>query len=156
MKAKAETNLSFSLSALFISLLLLSASCEKEDPAPSPEEMFSNIAITGAQEAPNPVTTNASGTFNGTFNKNTKILTYTISYSGITPTAMHFHKGAPGTAPASNVVLPITTAPSPISSSTPALTAEQEADLVAGNWYVNIHSQANPGGEIRGQLIRSN
>lgn len=156
MKAKSKTNLFFSLPALLLSLLLFSAGCDKDDPAPSPEVMFTNIALTGAQEAPNPVTTNASGTFNGTFNKNTKVLTYTLTYSGITPTAMHFHKGAAGTAPPSNVVLPITNGPSPISGTTPALTAEQETDLLAGNWYVNIHSQANPGGEIRGQLNRSN
>jgi hypothetical protein len=153
MKAKSQTNVFFGLAALFISLLLLSGSCKKEKADPSTEILFSNIAITGAQEAPNPVSTNASGTFNGTFDTDTKVLTYTISYSGLTPTAMHFHKGAVGVA--GPVVIPISNAASPISGSTPALTAEQETDLLAGNWYVNIHSQAYPGGEIRGQLIRA-
>jgi hypothetical protein len=30
----------------------------------------------------------------------------------------------------------------------------QVADLMAGNWYVNVHTAANPGGEIRGQLAK--
>ena len=33
------------------------------------------------------------------------------------------------------------------------LTAAQVADLMAGKWYVNIHTAANKGGEIRGQLM---
>jgi len=32
------------------------------------------------------------------------------------------------------------------------LTAPQIADLEAGKWYVNVHTAANPGGEIRGQV----
>ena len=34
-----------------------------------------------------------------------------------------------------------------------ALTGPQQADLIAGLWYINIHSQAFPGGEIRGQVL---
>jgi hypothetical protein len=33
------------------------------------------------------------------------------------------------------------------------LTAAQAADLLAGKWYVNLHTAANPGGELRGQVI---
>ena len=33
------------------------------------------------------------------------------------------------------------------------LTDAQAADLMAGRWYVNIHTAANPNGEIRGQLL---
>ena len=35
------------------------------------------------------------------------------------------------------------------------LTDAQAADLMNGQWYVNIHTKANPGGEIRGQLVKS-
>jgi len=36
---------------------------------------------------------------------------------------------------------------------TAVLTDAQIADLTAGKWYANIHTQANPGGEIRGQVV---
>ena len=34
------------------------------------------------------------------------------------------------------------------------LTDAQIADLVAGKWYFNIHTAANPGGEVRGQVTK--
>jgi hypothetical protein len=113
-----------------------------------------DIAITGSQQSPNKITTNAYGSFSGMYNKKKKILTYTISFHGIAPTAMHFHKGEAGVA--GPVEIPITVNTNPVAGSTAALTNEQEKDLLAGHWYINIHSNANPGGEIRGQLIQSN
>jgi hypothetical protein len=41
--------------------------------------------------------------------------------------------------------------PSPIKGKE-VLTPEQMADLQSGKWYFNVHTKANPGGEIRGQL----
>jgi hypothetical protein len=43
---------------------------------------------------------------------------------------------------------------SPIKGSA-TLTDAQIAQLEAGKWYVNIHTDANKGGEIRGQLVRA-
>jgi CHRD domain len=45
-----------------------------------------------------------------------------------------------------------TTVPNPIEGQA-TLTEEQAQQLMAGEWYVNGHTQANPNGEIRGQLI---
>ena len=42
--------------------------------------------------------------------------------------------------------------PNPIKGSA-TLTPEQAQQFTAGEWYVNVHTQANPGGEIRGQVI---
>jgi CHRD domain len=93
----------------------------------------------------------AQGTVTGKFNNSTKILTLQISYLGLTPTAWHIHKGAAGVA--GPVVLDLgKTFGSPFSFTTSALTTEQEADLKAGLYYVNIHTAAAPSGEIRGQL----
>ena len=44
---------------------------------------------------------------------------------------------------------------SPVTA-TATLTDAQMADLEAGKWYVNVHTPANKGGEIRGQVIRTN
>jgi hypothetical protein len=151
MKASLISSTSHIFSMLLVSILLVTGGCKKEDESMTNTVMFNNIALTGAQEA-QPVTTNATGTFDGTYNRDTKILTYTLTYSGVNPTGMHFHKGPLGVA--GPVVIPITVSASPLSAQTPALTAEQEADLLAGNWYVNVHSQEYPAGEIRGQLVR--
>ncbi len=82
----------------------------------------------------------------------TKILTITTTYSGVTATAGHIHKAAVGVN--GGVIFPFTNLASPINLTTPPLDAAQEADLMAELYYVNIHSAAFPGGEIRGQLIK--
>ncbi len=68
-------------------------------------------------------------------------------------TAGHFHGPAePGKN--AGVVVPFTSvATSPIEGSA-TLTDAQAADLVAGKYYVNIHTDANKGGEIRGQVTK--
>lgn len=153
MKTLFKSSTSRIFYALAVSAMLVASGCKEDDPDPDPSEVkFNSIAITGTQEAPEPITTDASGTFDGTYDRDTNIITYTITFTNITPTAMHFHKGAPGVAGGVEIPIPGTT--SPIKGSTPALTDAQEADLLAGNWYVNIHSQEHPSGEIRGQLVQ--
>ena len=116
-----------------------------------------NIAFTatlnGANERPNPVASAATGSSIASYNVSTKILSITTNYTGLTPTAGHLHTGAP------NVSGPVTfgfPAPltSPIVFNTPVLTATQESDLLQNLYYVNLHTPAFPGGEIRGQLIK--
>ena len=80
-------------------------------------------------------------------------LKWTVTYSGTTGpvTAGHFHGPA---APGANagVVLPFTgSMASPIEGSA-TLTQAQVDQLKAGLWYVNLHTAANPGGELRGQV----
>lgn len=142
--------------ALLFGLLLSLSSCDDDDDDMDPVLNvvdFEDIAITGDQEVP-ANDSEAMGTFSGTYNKDTNILTYTITYEGITPTNMHFHKAEPGVS--GGVEVPIGSAPysSPIQGQTPALTEAQEVDLLAGLWYVNIHTAALPGGEIRGQVVQ--
>jgi len=82
---------------------------------------------------------------------------YHVEFSGLTGpvVAAHFHGPA---APGSNAgpQIPITTSPitSPIDGKA-NLTPEQAKDLVGGNWYFNLHTSANPGGEVRGQLAKT-
>jgi hypothetical protein len=100
---------------------------------------------------------NAAATGNATVTYDTasKQVTWRITYSGLsgTPTAAHFHGPAQPGANA-GVAVPIpNVATSPIQGSA-TLTDAQAADLLAGRYYVNIHTAANPPGEIRGQVTK--
>jgi hypothetical protein len=108
--------------------------------------------LSGAQEVP-PVTTGGTGSIDTTFDKSTNVLTWTVTYAGLSGpvTAGHFHGPAAAGANA-GVAVPFTgNLSSPIRGKA-TLTAAQVADLTAGRWYVNLHTAKHPGGEIRGQL----
>jgi hypothetical protein len=83
-------------------------------------------------------------------------LSWTINYSGLSGplTAAHFHGPAAQGANA-GVIVPITGGgATPPLSGMATLSPQQVADVLAGRWYVNVHTAANPGGEIRGQVVR--
>lgn len=110
--------------------------------------------LKGSSEVP-PNTTGGSGKVTVTYDPATKEITWDGTYSGLTgpATAAHFHGPAdPGKN--AGVAVPITPATSPLHG-TAKLTDAQAADLEAGRWYVNVHTEANKGGELRGQLVKS-
>jgi hypothetical protein len=84
-----------------------------------------------------------------------KTFTYTADYKGLTgpATAAHFHL-APAPGGNGPPVVPAMVTPSPIKG-TATLTDAQIADLNAGKWYFNVHTAANPGGEIRGTMTKA-
>jgi hypothetical protein len=107
--------------------------------------------LTGEQEVP-PVKTSATGS--ATFNISAdKSVSGRVVTSGVDATAAHIHEGAKGAN--GPVIVPLTK--NADGSWTPAagakLTDAQYASYLAGNLYVNVHSAANKGGEIRAQLI---
>lgn len=150
--------------AILFALIGLSAtvvSCEKDNEDDNnPKEMVYSLNgnANGAQEAPTRVTTSATGTITGTYNKSSNILTYTITWNGLSaaPAAMHFH-GPADAGVATGVKIPITgftaAASGTVSKSDTLKTETDEADFLQGRWYYNIHTPANPGGEIRGQIF---
>ena len=137
-----------------ITLLLISVftSCSKSDPAPTPN---SNVTFLATLNGSNEVPANASsatGSATLTFNTTTKILSITVTHNIVAPTAAHIHKAAAGVN--GSVIFGFTSAASPITYTSVALDATQEADLFANQYYVNIHTALYPGGEIRGQLFK--
>ncbi len=148
--------------ALFFAFAALSVtgfSCSKDDDDDDAEVVYNLTGnANGFQEAPTRVTTTATGTISGTYNKNTNILQYTITWNGLSsaPSAMHFHGPAdPGVPAGIKVPIPgFTAAASGSVSRTDTIkTDTDEADFLQGRWYYNIHTPANPGGEIRGQVF---
>jgi hypothetical protein len=114
--------------------------------------------MNGSQETP-PVTTTATGTGAFVLNAAGTALSYTITVSGLTINAGHFHNGAAGVA--AGVVKSLTfvnNTASGVWSSTDAtqpLTDSLLSELLRGRLYVNVHTTANPGGEIRGQVLQA-
>jgi hypothetical protein len=119
--------------------------------------------LTGDQEVP-PVTTTASGSATVLIITDSEVneIKYAVTYSGLSGPliAAHIHLGAAGSN--GGIMLPLVIGPSPFSgllkeadlTPTGGVTAFAGAiDAIrSGGTYVNLHTAANPGGEIRGQL----
>jgi CHRD domain len=123
--------------------------------SPASAETFKLIAsLDGASEVP-PTTSKGTGSLTGTYDTTTKKLTWSVTYSSLTGPAVaaHFH-GPAGPGKDAPVEVPSPVGPSPLQGSA-TLTPSQEKDLLDGNVYFNIHTQANPKGEIRGQVSKA-
>jgi hypothetical protein len=114
------------------------------------------VPLSGAEEMPL-VQTAGSGAAELTYDSTTRTLKWVVTYSGLSGPAVMAHIHGPaargGKAP---VVLWLSKQGSPAESpitGQATLTPEQAEQFAAGQWYVNVHTQANPGGEIRGQAI---
>ena len=109
--------------------------------------------LNGASEVP-AKTTAGTGTMGGTLDTATKMLTYTVTYTGLSGPATAAHIHAPAAAGANApVAVPFPSPASPIKG-TVAVTDDQIKAMDAGMTYVNVHTAANPGGEIRGQIAK--
>lgn len=102
----------------------------------------------GANEVP-PVVTNAFGSACLTINPDSTV-TYRVTTAGLSATAGHIHRGAVGVN--GPVVVPFVGGPTVFAGTSAAQTATALADARGGLWYANVHTAANPGGEIRGQV----
>jgi len=107
------------------------------------------VNLVGSQEVP-PVTTTATAT--GTISVgDDKSVKGSVTTKDIAATAAHIHEGAAGKN--GPVIVPMTKSGDTFAIAPGAkLTDAQMESLKAGNLYVNVHSAAHPGGEIRAQL----
>ena len=142
-------------SSLLIIYLTVILSCSKSSTMPANTTITFNATLTGASETP-PNASAATGNATFTYNTVTYVLSGSVTFAGITATAAHIHYGAAGVA--GPVVFPLGSSPitSPISFTSVPLTTTQSTELLANQFYVNVHSAAYPAGEIRGQLVQAN
>ncbi|HET6183379.1 MAG TPA: CHRD domain-containing protein [Acetobacteraceae bacterium] len=114
------------------------------------------LPLSGDQQVP-PLKVAGTGMATITYDPDTRVVSWSITYSGLTSpvTMAHFHGPAP-LGKNGPVVIWLThmgsAAPSPITGET-TLTPAQAEQFAAGLWYVNVHTQDNPAGEIRGQVV---
>lgn len=114
--------------------------------------------LKGSSEVP-PNTTTGTGSLTATYDPATKELTWSGTFSGLTGPAMaaHFH-GPAAVGKNAGVQIWLSEKGKPFNSpfkGSAKLTDAQASDLTSGQWYANIHTKANPGGELRGQLVKS-
>lgn len=126
------------------------SSCKKSDTT----EMNGTVSYSGSfVKSGDAVVTSATGTATATFDPTTLVLSYTLTWNGLTSNAasMHFHDAGP-------VIYPITgfaTATSGTISGSVTLTADQATDLASGKIYAQIHTVNIPAGEIKATLSRN-
>ena len=128
--------------------LLIASACLLSVPAFAQKY---TAQLSGTQEVPPPA--DATGTGTATVTLEGDKITYEVDYKGLSgpATAAHIHGPAEPGANA-GVMVPLKDASSSPIKGTATMTPEQVADLKAGKEYVNIHTDKNKGGEIRGQL----
>jgi len=107
-----------------------------------------------AEVPPNP--SQAHGTAGLSLDTQSRNLAWTIHYAGMSAqlSAAHFH-GPATTAGNAGILVPIDASKgqSPLTGFA-TLTQSQVDEVLAGRWYINLHTRTHPGGEIRGQVLR--
>jgi hypothetical protein len=134
------------LAAGAIAVAALSAS-------PVAAEMLTyKITLAPTNEVP-PVPTRATGSADLTYDTVTRMVTWNVTHSGLSgaPTAAHFHGPSTALENAPVIILFPGSLASPFKG-TQTLTTDQSTQFLAGSWYINIHTPAYPGGELRGQV----
>jgi hypothetical protein len=145
---KTKTLFRPALATLTLSAVLFAA-------VPAFAEMVSYHADLKASSEVPPNDSKGTGAAEATYDTTSKKFSWTITYSGLTgpATAAHFHAPAVPTANAPPIITLMGSLESPAKGDA-TLTDAQVADLQAGRWYFNVHTAANRGGELRGQMAK--
>ena len=111
------------------------------------------VELKGTNEVP-PNNSPGSGVAEATFDTGSRNLTWVVTYAGLTGPVIGAHLHGPTDSGGNaGIMLPFRTVTSPIEGAA-TLTESQATALMSGLWYVNIHTERHPGGELRGQLTR--
>lgn len=134
---------------LFVVATMPACDNDDNDNATPSTTVQLQATLNGQQEVPATPSV-ATGTMTGSFDKETRLLTYTVTYQGITPSAGHIHQAAPGVN--GPIIVPFSSVVASPVTGTATLSEDNAAKLLAGETYTNLHTPAFPGGEIRGNI----
>lgn len=160
MKTKPFIQTSTVVMAVFMLFFSFSACKKNKDKDPEDLKKKSHVMLSGAQEVPANAST-GTGMGDVVYDPATKTITYSFTWqlgsAAATTTNMHFHGAEDGSDTKSSVVVigitGFTTASSgSMSGETRVLTDVEVNQLLAGKWYLNVHSSTIPGGELRGNI----
>jgi hypothetical protein len=144
------------LLALTAAIAALVAASVAVGAKPTPTTFKLQAALNIGQEKPIPKGTKlgASGRFTATLKGTSLTWRLTFTHLSGAATAAHIHKGLRKVA--GPIVVPLCgPCTSPVTGGPTTLTADQVKDLLAGKYYVNVHTVKNPAGEIRGQITKA-
>ena len=150
------------LAVVLFSVTLLGAGCDLYGIGnPTSDATEFQATLSGGAERPDPVDTEATGSGIFSLNDEETQLSYSISTSGLSGdvTGAHFHFSADGAAGSGGIVFGITESivndgnGGATAEGTWSLTAVDVLNLRLDYIYVNFHTEANPAGEVRGNLI---
>ncbi|WP_428535033.1 CHRD domain-containing protein [Rhodopila sp.] len=139
---------------MFRRVLLVTALSVVLASAASAATVSYTARLSGRAEVPK-TDSKGKGRLKAEFDTTSKVLNYTLSFEGLSGPATAAHIHGPATrAQSAGVVVPLgeKNPTSPITGSA-TLTEDQVKYLQSSKLYVNVHTAANPGGEIRGQMI---
>jgi hypothetical protein len=116
-----------------------------------------SVPLTGAQQVP-PVQTPGSGNASLTYDPDTKVITWNITFSGLSGDATMAHFHGPAAAGKNGPVVVWLSQKGTMSVTSPingqaTLSAALAQELTAGELYINVHTKDHPSGEIRGQVV---
>jgi hypothetical protein len=142
------------MASIALTTVVAFSSCDKDDD--DNDNMYSLTGnASGSQVVPS-VSGTGSANITGTYNSNTRALSYTSTWTGLSgaPTSAGFYTGAAGTSgiAAGSPWTLSTPGTSGTYSSSMVLTEDQATQLRNGNWYYSYGTAAHSGGEVRGQM----
>jgi hypothetical protein len=144
------------LFSVWLFMSLFQPSCTKEK---SGGDTYSVSGNGSASQVVPPNSSTATATLTGTYYSSNRKLEYDIKWTGLTnmPSVVHFH-GPASVGANANIMFTLTITNGDLNGSSTGhvfLNASQEAALLAGEMYYDIHNMALPDGEIRGQVSAS-
>ncbi|QJD79130.1 CHRD domain-containing protein [Spirosoma rhododendri] len=145
--------------ALLVMGFVVSACKDEENPIttvstrPTTTASSYTATMNGASEKPTATTSTASGSTRVLLNETTRAISYTVTYSGLTPVAGHIHRITPNsTSGTGGVEIPFSSLTSPIVGSYTLASQARVDSFKNGYYYSNLHTTAYPNGEIRGDI----